>query len=220
MVLDVRVERIAQLEVACCLAILALVECDEALELVHRLELPRVGVGRQQLADLVGLLLGGRVVAPARGPPPFEIRDGGLLAAPERGIPGLVGLLHQQRPEFFECLLRGRPVARMSRDDRDIGEGSHLRSLRIRDAHAVDRRDQPVELVDGGRGIAGIYADVSAEWGVRGFLVGPADCDGRVVEKAAYAPFRAYVSVYRSEEHTSELQSLAYLVCRLLLEKK
>src|SRR5256714_9860219 len=28
------------------------------------------------------------------------------------------------------------------------------------------------------------------------------------------------VSVARSEEHTSELQSLAYLVCRLLLEKK
>src|SRR2546425_4513472 len=29
---------------------------------------------------------------------------------------------------------------------------------------------------------------------------------------------RAFVT--RSEEHTSELQSLAYLVCRLLLEKK
>src|SRR2546425_5393255 len=28
------------------------------------------------------------------------------------------------------------------------------------------------------------------------------------------------VDVVRSEEHTSELQSLAYLVCRLLLEKK
>src|SRR2546425_9613240 len=27
-------------------------------------------------------------------------------------------------------------------------------------------------------------------------------------------------SIERSEEHTSELQSLAYLVCRLLLEKK
>src|SRR3989441_3176600 len=27
-------------------------------------------------------------------------------------------------------------------------------------------------------------------------------------------------SDFRSEEHTSELQSLAYLVCRLLLEKK
>src|SRR2546423_4836613 len=33
------------------------------------------------------------------------------------------------------------------------------------------------------------------------------------------AQFRA-VSEPRSEEHTSELQSLAYLVCRLLLEKK
>src|SRR5687767_15245567 len=28
------------------------------------------------------------------------------------------------------------------------------------------------------------------------------------------------LTVFRSEEHTSELQSLAYLVCRLLLEKK
>src|SRR2546425_5085998 len=29
-----------------------------------------------------------------------------------------------------------------------------------------------------------------------------------------------YIDKKRSEEHTSELQSLAYLVCRLLLEKK
>src|SRR5687767_15704708 len=31
---------------------------------------------------------------------------------------------------------------------------------------------------------------------------------------------RRALPVLRSEEHTSELQSLAYLVCRLLLEKK
>src|SRR2546425_8334732 len=31
---------------------------------------------------------------------------------------------------------------------------------------------------------------------------------------------REEISLMRSEEHTSELQSLAYLVCRLLLEKK
>src|ERR1041384_1126911 len=31
---------------------------------------------------------------------------------------------------------------------------------------------------------------------------------------------RAGIQPDRSEEHTSELQSLAYLVCRLLLEKK
>src|SRR5687767_5939665 len=30
--------------------------------------------------------------------------------------------------------------------------------------------------------------------------------------------FHRLLAVYRSEEHTSELQSLAYLVCRLLLE--
>src|SRR3989441_4175870 len=32
--------------------------------------------------------------------------------------------------------------------------------------------------------------------------------------------FRDVPVLMRSEEHTSELQSLAYLVCRLLLEKK
>src|SRR2546425_5223576 len=37
-----------------------------------------------------------------------------------------------------------------------------------------------------------------------------------------YAPLPPFGSarLMRSEEHTSELQSLAYLVCRLLLEKK
>src|SRR2546425_9456797 len=33
-------------------------------------------------------------------------------------------------------------------------------------------------------------------------------------------PCRWTTDLCRSEEHTSELQSLAYLVCRLLLEKK
>src|SRR2546425_8681637 len=36
----------------------------------------------------------------------------------------------------------------------------------------------------------------------------------------AWSTRRAISGGYRSEEHTSELQSLAYLVCRLLLEKK
>src|SRR2546425_3700624 len=34
------------------------------------------------------------------------------------------------------------------------------------------------------------------------------------------AYFPLFIPESRSEEHTSELQSLAYLVCRLLLEKK
>src|SRR5687767_15407100 len=42
------------------------------------------------------------------------------------------------------------------------------------------------------------------------------------VSAAVVAQFReGHLSIeVRSEEHTSELQSLAYLVCRLLLEKK
>src|SRR3989441_8479656 len=35
-----------------------------------------------------------------------------------------------------------------------------------------------------------------------------------------YTPNPKAKRIERSEEHTSELQSLAYLVCRLLLEKK
>src|SRR3989441_1801793 len=40
------------------------------------------------------------------------------------------------------------------------------------------------------------------------------------VERHQIARSRSQVRIGRSEEHTSELQSLAYLVCRLLLEKK
>src|SRR2546423_10150969 len=42
----------------------------------------------------------------------------------------------------------------------------------------------------------------------------------RAKRSGARAPSSASAATARSEEHTSELQSLAYLVCRLLLEKK
>src|SRR3712207_8219786 len=38
--------------------------------------------------------------------------------------------------------------------------------------------------------------------------------------KTPLSVIRGYVTLLRSEEHTSELQSRQYLVCRLLLEKK
>src|SRR5687767_15207921 len=44
------------------------------------------------------------------------------------------------------------------------------------------------------------------------FLFAPGTSEDKVMEAA--------IDAGRSEEHTSELQSLAYLVCRLLLEKK
>src|SRR2546425_3816110 len=43
---------------------------------------------------------------------------------------------------------------------------------------------------------------------------------GTVVAVVKHEHGRTTVGFDRSEEHTSELQSLAYLVCRLLLEKK
>src|SRR2546425_2870259 len=53
----------------------------------------------------------------------------------------------------------------------------------------------------------------------RGEVIGP------LFHPRRYPPSRdrrapTFERAVRSEEHTSELQSLAYLVCRLLLEKK
>src|SRR3989441_11309416 len=51
--------------------------------------------------------------------------------------------------------------------------------------------------------------------------VGVGNVEGVLLRaQAAASPRREMLLLRRSEEHTSELQSLAYLVCRLLLEKK
>src|SRR2546423_3464386 len=54
----------------------------------------------------------------------------------------------------------------------------------------------------------------------RGLRVSGAQDAGGGYGRADPASCGAGREVRRSEEHTSELQSLAYLVCRLLLEKK
>src|SRR5205823_7665594 len=54
-------------------------------------------------------------------------------------------------------------------------------------------------------------------------MVETPDCHGRLELTKFHAPSGRGGDRHaklRSEEHTSELQSLAYLVCRLLLEKK
>src|SRR2546425_6850947 len=53
---------------------------------------------------------------------------------------------------------------------------------------------------------------------VTGAITARADAGGSMAFTLTSKAFAANAS--RSEEHTSELQSLAYLVCRLLLEKK
>src|SRR2546425_1693640 len=63
------------------------------------------------------------------------------------------------------------------------------------------------------------YADYSFHVALQGPL--PLKVFDQIPEaiQAGFPSFKVF-TVERSEEHTSELQSLAYLVCRLLLEKK
>src|SRR3712207_8026521 len=74
--------------------------------------------------------------------------------------------------------------------------------------------------ISAGRAISRFVDDLS-NWYVRRnrarFWKGEQDSD----KDAAFATLHeCLVTVARSEEHTSELQSRQYLVCRLLLEKK
>src|SRR5258707_7733376 len=66
--------------------------------------------------------------------------------------------------------------------------------------------------VDERLGVEVIVTDLEA--GGRGEVV------KRVVEDDSVRHVETEAFVHRSEEHTSELQSRQYLVCRLLLEKK
>src|SRR5687767_15506151 len=59
-----------------------------------------------------------------------------------------------------------------------------------------------------------------ARAGRNGARTGPGGGRGRRRRPLVHAVVRRRRRTLRSEEHTSELQSLAYLVCRLLLEKK
>src|SRR5205823_15036219 len=54
------------------------------------------------------------------------------------------------------------------------------------------------------------------------YYPGQSMAGGETNQATGRVALRSYgsISYARSEEHTSELQSLAYLVCRLLLEKK
>src|SRR3712207_7788198 len=69
-----------------------------------------------------------------------------------------------------------------------------------------------------GGGLSGVHAvDLSAA--VLDALVERTGIDPAVVEDVLWGCV-SQVGEQRSEEHTSELQSRQYLVCRLLLEKK
>src|SRR2546425_4608197 len=74
----------------------------------------------------------------------------------------------------------------------------------------------------------GVYTDEQAKRGETTYSTSCASCHGPALAGTEMAPpltGKSFLdnwtdTTVRSEEHTSELQSLAYLVCRLLLEKK
>src|SRR2546425_8763068 len=117
---------------------------------------------------------------------------------------------------------------------RDPGLGGALRALfrpRYRDVHAV--RDVTFRI-DPGEIVAFLGPNGAGKTTTLKMLAGLLYPTGGRVEAAGFnpwtggPPFKRRIALVlgnrqqlvRSEEHTSELQSLAYLVCRLLLEKK
>src|SRR3712207_8149323 len=71
-----------------------------------------------------------------------------------------------------------------------------------------------------GRDVAGGPDPCVVDEDVQGSVAGPEVVDGRRDVGLLGDVALDVVVVLRSEEHTSELQSRQYLVCRLLLEKK
>src|SRR5437879_8438237 len=84
--------------------------------------------------------------------------------------------------------------------------------LLLKGGHVIDpanERDGRMDVAVSGSKIAAVEKDI------------PANQGAKVVDVSGLYVTPGLIDIhYRSEEHTSELQSPMYLVCRLLLEKK
>src|SRR3989441_9766668 len=90
---------------------------------------------------------------------------------------------------------------------------TEIYTLSLHDALPISRDSGPGRRGSGARQPAGARDDDAARAARRARPV-------PVHRHRLSAVARPLDPQHRSEEHTSELQSLAYLVCRLLLEKK
>src|ERR1041384_2544808 len=82
---------------------------------------------------------------------------------------------------------------------------------RPEDVYTYTARSNLVAVVTNGTAVLGL--------GNIGPLAAKPVMEGKAILFKAFADIDVFDLEVRSEEHTSELQSLAYLVCRLLLEK-
>src|SRR2546425_5988143 len=122
-----------------------------------------------------------------------------------------------------------------ARLERDFLPGTECRrevgcGVRVRSAHGLSGAGRPVRELDGAlcrysgrafRRLRGLVRRMAPGDDQRHLLPDRAGHSDRAFRQERDPP-RGFCqsSLPRSEEHTSELQSLAYLVCRLLLEKK
>src|SRR5471030_2497839 len=126
------------------------------------------------------------------------------------------GRLRRCRPSRWRCAgevperLNGRDWK--SRDGGNLVRGFESLPLRIDETDSPNTLDRPAfyALRPGGwRDFVTVLHPPYTAWNLANVAIG-----------AALAPHLYAGRLARSEEHTSELQSLRHLVCRLLLEKK
>src|SRR2546425_9758217 len=96
-----------------------------------------------------------------------------------------------------------------------VGHGRPLVGTVALDAREPQR--QPAGILTARLDV--VEGDLDDQLGAHVHRVPPVVAPDLELEQLLGLP-REHLVRHRSEEHTSELQSLAYLVCRLLLEKK
>src|SRR3989441_6648223 len=136
----------------------------------------------------------------------MRAREGAALAAELGGRLGALeqaaGTIEQRAPERLTAEL-----ARLKKAVAELAAGVQIdeQRLAVEVALMADRVDITEELVRLRTHLAACRTALAT--------------DGAVGKQLGFLAQELLREV-RSEEHTSELQSLAYLVCRLLLEKK
>src|SRR3712207_3221035 len=195
-----------------------------------------VGAGRTEtLKTIAGVTpaTGGEILVKGQGRKIGSVSEGlgaGIVYVPEdRGTEGLVhsatinenmilsvldrisraGFVDGGRYRSFGQRLRDRFGVRASSLKQEAGQLSGGNQQKVVLARAMATEPSVVLLDEPTRGI-----DVGAKSEIYEHMLGIAAGGGAVVMVSSEFP------ELRSEEHTSELQSRQYLVCRLLLEKK
>src|SRR3989441_2416484 len=144
---------------------------------------------------------------------PGRVRAGERSGVSQRVAPARVGATHLERHDRLSdlCEPRRRAPEPLAIADALDDERHGLRARVLREVLETLRDGDP-HLVAGRDHRA--HADLPVERAVHDDA-GERATLGRDAERTGDERLET-----RSEEHTSELQSLAYLVCRLLLEKK